>query len=184
MLQIPPNGGVETPDYNAEYRTKNIDRIKANDQRLAANQANMRSERTRQWIKDNPERKRAIDKQNYERHKANGTLERYYGNRDLTAARQRAKQWRKDNPGRVAHNVAMARARRHRAIPNWLTKQERSAIRRLYEQCQEITKQTGIPHQVDHIVPLVSEYACGLHCLVNLQIITADENNRKKCRLQ
>lgn len=169
--------------YNKQYRTANTERIKANDKALATAQAKMRAARTRQWKKDNPERKKAIDTARYQRHKDAGTLDKYYGKRDPEVARQRAKQWRKDNPAKVAYNVATARARRHQAVPKWVTKQEKAAMRRLYDQCQQITEQTGVPHQVDHIYPLVSDVVCGLHCLANLQILTAEENNRKKCKV-
>ncbi len=169
--------------YNQRYRSANKERIaQLNADYYKANSNTIR-ERTRRWIKDNPERKRSIDKQNYERHKEAGTLDQYYGKRDPEVARQRAKQWRKDNPARVAYNIATARARRHQAIPKWVTKQERAAMRRVYEQCQQLSIDTGIPHQVDHIIPLVSDVVCGLHCLANLQILTATENNSKKCKL-
>lgn len=142
------------------------------------------SERTRQWMRDNPLRKKQTDAARYQRHKDAGTLHLYYGNTNKEANRQRAKQWRKDNPARVAYNIATARARRHQAIPPWVTKRERSAMRRVYEQCQTISTETGIPHQVDHFYPLVSDVVCGLHCLANLQILTAEENNRKRCKVQ
>ena len=38
-------------------------------------------------------------------------------------------------------------------------------------------------HEVDHIIAFECKTACGLHCLANLRIITADENNKKKCKL-
>jgi hypothetical protein len=168
----------------AQYREANSERIKANDACLAARQSELRAERTRQWIKNNPERKKKLDTEYYQQNREYmlAQMQQAY-NANPELGRQRAKQWRQDNPARVAYNIAMARARRHRAIPCWMTKQERSAIRRLYEQCQQLSVSTGVPHQVDHIIPLVSDIACGLHCLANLQILTATENNTKKCKL-
>jgi flagellum-specific peptidoglycan hydrolase FlgJ len=170
--------------YNARYREANRERLNANDRKLAASQTEVRRERSRQWREENPKRRQDQIKDYYQRHKDAGTLDLYYGKRDPEAMRQRAKQWRKDNPARVAYNIALARARRHQAVPKWLTKEEKSAIKRLYEQCQKLSQETGIPHQVDHIYPLVSDIVCGLHCLANLQILTAAENNRKKCKVQ
>lgn len=169
--------------YGKRYRDANVAHIKELNRKLASKNADHRREKARLWREENPERRQDQIKGYYQRHKDAGTLDLYYGKRDPEVARQRAKQWRKDNPARVAYNIATARARRHQAIPPWVTKQERSAMRRVYEQCQKLSQDTGIPHQVDHVYPLVSDVVCGLHCLANLQILTAEENNKKKCKL-
>jgi hypothetical protein len=36
---------------------------------------------------------------------------------------------------------------------------------------------------VDHIVPLVSKFVCGLHCEANLQLLPGPENQRKGNRV-
>jgi hypothetical protein len=35
---------------------------------------------------------------------------------------------------------------------------------------------------VDHIIPLKSDFVCGLHCHTNLRVITAEENKAKNNR--
>ena len=52
-------------------------------------------------------------------------------------------------------------------------------IRKIYKNCREMTKQTGILHEVDHIVPLHGKNVCGLHVEYNLQIITSKQNRIK-----
>lgn len=50
----------------------------------------------------------------------------------------------------------------------------------LYAEARELTAITGVPHHVDHIVPLNGEFVSGLHCPGNLRVVTAAENTRKK----
>ena len=46
----------------------------------------------------------------------------------------------------------------------------------LYAEARKLSADTGIPHEVDHIVPIA---AGGLHKASNLQVLTAAENKAK-----
>lgn len=77
------------------------------------------------------------------------------------------------------HKGAIRRSMKLRATPAWA---DQKAIRRIYEAASALTKTTGVAHHVDHIVPLVSDLVCGLHCEANLQVLTARENSSKSNR--
>lgn len=45
---------------------------------------------------------------------------------------------------------------------------------------KRLSRETGIPHHVDHIVPLQGDHVSGLHVESNLQVIPATDNIRKR----
>ena len=61
-------------------------------------------------------------------------------------------------------------------VPPWA---DLDAIKVFYKESHRLTKETGIKHNVDHIIPLNGELVSGLHVHTNLQVITAAENIRK-----
>jgi 5-methylcytosine-specific restriction endonuclease McrA len=75
---------------------------------------------------------------------------------------------------------------RHQALytkhsPKWIrnSKEFKSQINQFYKRARQLTKETGIKHEVDHIEPLHGEASTGLHVPWNLQILTREENQRK-----
>ena len=90
-----------------------------------------------------------------------------------------AKIWRKNNKDKKAASNSKRRAHKIKAAPPWLSDENLNEIKCIYKKCQEITKDTKIPHHVDHIVPLQGKNVSGLHVPWNLQIITATENLKK-----
>jgi len=71
------------------------------------------------------------------------------------------------------------RAARIEATPPWLTEEMESQIAEKYRQAQAITQETGIPHEVDHVVPLQGRLVRGLHVPWNLRVISAEKNRAK-----
>lgn len=72
------------------------------------------------------------------------------------------------------------RARKIRiATPAWADPKE---ISMFYCRAQTRTKNTGIVHVVDHMIPIKHPLVCGLHTPANLRVITQEENARKHNR--
>ena len=62
------------------------------------------------------------------------------------------------------------------ATPQWANKDK---IKLLYSYAKQLTEETGIEHQVDHIIPLRHPLVCGLHVEHNLQILSKSDNITK-----
>jgi len=72
--------------------------------------------------------------------------------------------------------VVERRKKRNNSIPPWA---DRTKIRAMYLKARELTKLTGVKHEVDHIIPSNHPLVCGLHVESNLQILTEAENIKK-----
>lgn len=94
----------------------------------------------------------------------------------MDAARRK---WCKRNPHKQAANCRLQQARRRRAVPKWAN---HKAMRKFYAEARRLTFVTGVPHEVDHIVPITSEIVCGLHCEANLRVISKRDNRQKHNR--
>lgn len=82
-----------------------------------------------------------------------------------------------DRAGLVRFHANKRRAAKLQRTPPWV---DWDAVARLYDQAQRLSEQTGIPHHVDHIIPLQGKRVSGLHVQGNLQILTATENSKKR----
>lgn len=68
------------------------------------------------------------------------------------------------------------RAAERRATPPFA---DRGATAALYATAERLTRETGIVHSVDHIVPLQHPLVCGLHWHCNMRVVLLDDNLRK-----
>ena len=110
--------------------------------------------------------KNASNKRHYTAHKAAHV---YRANASKKARAQRDPVWRN------AWNVWRHLKEEKRVAP-WA---KFSDTVRFYREAHELTARTGIRHEVDHIIPLRSKVVSGLHCVENLQVLTAAANNAK-----
>ena len=102
-------------------------------------------------------------------------------NRAKPENKEKANKYRRDwyvvNKDYDSDYRTQKRALTRKAIPAWSNAKARRDVYRL---AKKLTEETGIPHHVDHIVPLKSKYVCGLHCEDNLRAIPATDNMRKR----
>jgi hypothetical protein len=95
-------------------------------------------------------------------------------NRDRTkAAKDRWKQNHRDKHLEQSKNNKMIRAKR---VPKWIDAEERWLINEAYSLARLRTKLFGFKWHVDHIIPLRNKNVCGLHTIMNLQVIPANDN--------
>lgn len=100
--------------------------------------------------------------------------------------KKRLDKWREENPekykeqwGRYPEKNNMRASKRRAAVVNQtpdLTQEQVKQILTIYEECSRLSVETGIPHEVDHIIPICNG---GLHHPDNLQILTMKENRSK-----
>lgn len=135
------------------------------------------AERSTEWALKNPEKvksksARYRDK-NREKAKADSLMRRLE-NPDRVREIRRAYKVR--HPELTGVENSRRRASKRNAKVSWANQDD---IRKVYVEAKKKELETGIAHHVDHIVPLKSDYVCGLHVACNLQVLTAFENISK-----
>jgi hypothetical protein len=134
------------------------------------------------WGKGNKEKRNAISAK-WRDENPNAYIDSAARSREKHAARIRARAyaWAKTTEGK-AYRTMKQREREvacRRATPPWLTEEHRAQLRGMYIESAKTTEDTGVRHEVDHIVPLKHSKVCGLHVPWNLRVIPAEENARK-----
>ncbi len=120
----------------------------------------------------------------YEEHKEEikARQRKYYEeNREEHICRTRS--WRRRNPEKIIAYNANRNIQILKSTPLWLSPGMIEAIEYKYETAQRLTKSTGIPHEVDHIIPLQGKTVRGLHVPWNLRVVTREENRTKSNKL-
>ena len=138
--------------YEKEYRIKNKDKINAYHREYNKNNRDKRLKIERAWKSRNPDKVKEYNKKG-------------------------GAKWAKNNPGLKNASSARRRAAIRQRIPVWANLNK---IKEFYLEAERMTKETGIPHEVDHVLPLQGETVSGLHVENNLQIIPMSDNRRKK----
>lgn len=144
------------------------------------------------WYERNREYALAKSKRRYEEKRESilaYSHQHYQSNKQ--AYNESSKQWRLDNaeswssiaskskrkyPGKRCAESAKRRASKLQQTPAWAND---FFIEEIYDLAQRRSKLTGVKWEVDHYYPLNGKTVCGLHCEINLRVITKDEHKHK-----
>lgn len=135
----------------------------------------------RQWAEQNAERKKEMDRIWRE----NNSERKRQQNREYARINSKKKvanvaKWRRENKEKSnayrRAEMATRRARIKKAMPPWASMED---IHEVYREAARVSAETGVPHDVDHIIPIAGRRACGLHIAANLRVIPASENRKK-----
>ena len=89
----------------------------------------------------------------------------------------------KNNKSKVNAINATRRAAKKKAIPTWFSEFDEFVIEEAFDLCQKREIATNIKWTVDHMIPLQSKVACGLHCAENIQVIPESLNAAKRNKM-
>lgn len=167
--------------HAAEYRRKNPEKVKEQQRAAYLKNKESRDAYVKAWCQANKEKRAEHRKKwrdnNYEKAREVERLSRMKNRAKLL---ERKRKYAANNRPKYAAYSQKRRAALLRAIPPWA---DLSAIEAIFEECARLTRETGIGHHVDHIVPLQSPVVCGLHVESNLRIIDGTSNRSKGNKL-
>jgi hypothetical protein len=166
----------------AEYRCANQDKVKAymskwynENKEHVLNRCKEYNSREDVRIRES-ERQKAYYLAN--RDEIQDRRKRYY--EENPEAQKRRDEWLtqyyEKNKPKFAAKALKRLAKKLQAIPPWA---DMDAIEAIYKEAARVTAETGIPHEVDHIIPLQGKSVSGLHVETNLRVITASANRSK-----
>lgn len=157
------------------YRENNPDVVAASYKRWCQKNVDHIRRRSALWRENNPEKYKAYHA--YENRKVDKAAWRARNSEKWAA---RSKAWRQLNKPKRAAYESRRRAEKRQRTP---TTANLLNIEYFYEWAARQTALTGVPHEVDHIVPLRGKNVCGLHVDWNMRVIPKSENRRKHNQL-
>lgn len=162
--------------YGTTQYHENTDVWKARNKTWRDGNKEYNSQRSKEWRLNNLERSKATSKKwddaNRQKKKELTSSWRIK-NKDRFDKTQKA--WRKSN----SHIISFHSAKRRKLVESsfvMLHKNQEEIIKTIYKTSSRIGKCIGIPHDVDHRIPLSRG---GFHVHTNLQILPATINRRK-----
>ena len=140
---------------------------KENQKRLARDwylrNKELAKERAKAWALANPEK---VTKKN-----------KTYKTKNKEKVTGYNKQWWSENKDKRAAYEGKRRAAELQRTPAW--DPDAHLIIAKYQLAAMLTQASGIPHHVDHIIPLQGRNVSGLHVFSNLRVIPGSDNVKK-----
>jgi hypothetical protein len=156
-----------------KYREENSEQIKSKQKETKKKNAKKIAKTAKQYRERNPEK---VRESSMRWKKENKEHIRQY-DRDR---RDQHSEWvaadRLANPEKYTARAARARADRAQRNAPWA---DGELIQGIYRQATELSRATGIPHEVDHVIPLQGVNVSGLHHQDNLLIVPKNLNRSK-----
>ena len=146
-----------------QRRLKDPEKEKARKDKYRREHMKERNLARQRWAKENPEKIKEYRKRTYLKNKEKENA--------------KSSEYMKNNRGIINAIHAKRKSMLRNATVKWA---DLNKIQEVYVECIRLSKETGIEHHVDHIIPIKSEYVCGLHVENNLQILTKSENCSKQ----
>ena len=144
--------------------------------------------RNKEVIREQVRRRRIANPEKFKKQ----SLDYYYRNKE--SCLNKLKEYRQKNSSKIKSRVdkyyenkkseylARCRLRQTRLIQKTPLWADIDAIKDIYAERELISRETGILHHVDHIIPLQGKTVSGLHVENNLQIIPAKINLSKHAK--
>jgi hypothetical protein len=122
---------------------------------------------------------KAIKKEEQARKKREASARRYKERREELQQAQR--DYYKRNVGAHLDRNATRRAAQIQRTPEWSNPE---SISEIYQAAADVSAGTGVPHEVDHIIPLQGRNVSGLHHQDNLLVVPTSTNRTKGNRFE
>lgn len=142
---------IDAKEYERQYRLKNRERL------IAYKKA---------WVLENAEKVKIDGKNRYQNKKEE--------------IKQYVAKYKKLNPAIANANKAKRKSAKKLRTPMWLTDIDFERIANEYKLASILTKLTGEPWHVDHVIPLQGKIVSGFHVPANLKAIRGSENCSKQ----
>ena len=182
-------------DQKKVYQSENAEAISERERLFRERNAErLRQERKIKYA-ENVEAERAKNAANYKRNaEKRKKWQREYRERKADEVRAANKKWRDENADMLAAQRASPEGRARSAritakrrsamldrLPAWA---DPDRIDEIYRTAADISAETGIPHHVDHVIPLQGRNVSGLHHQDNLLIVPGAENLSKNNKFE